>query len=329
MKSIFAILVAVCIISSVSAANLRNRLYYERAFEQFRRSMNKDYSTADEYIYRLNIFANNLDIIEKHNKLSKSWKMGVNKFADISHEEFVSSKLYLGEKSADPLKRTTIRSLNNKAPEAVDWTTKGVVADVKDQGSCGSCYAFSAVSAIESIFAINTTILQTLSVQEIVDCSTDYGNEGCGGGLRDFVMDYVIDNGICTAKDYPYITKEGACQKTCKKVTYAKLASHYTIKPTEEELEKVIAIQPPSVGIDGNGIQFYKSGILDDKDCGIYGINHGVLAVGYGEENGKKYFKIQNSWGDTWGENGYIRFARDVREGGLCRVAERVHVPVM
>lgn len=329
MKSIFVILIAICVISSVNAANLRSRVYYERAFEQYRRSLNKDYSTADEYIYRLNIFANNLDTIEKHNKLSKSWKMGVNKFADISPEEFVASKLHLGEQGKASLKKSPVRYLRNRAPEAVDWTTKGVVADVKDQRSCGSCYAFSGLAAIESIFAINTTILQTLSVQQIVDCSNDYGNYGCGGGLRDCVMDYVIDRGICLEKDYPYVADEGACQKTCEPVTYAKLAGHYTIEPQEDQLEKVIAIQPPSVGIDGSGIQFYKSGIFADEVCGSSGINHGVLAVGYGEEDGVKYFKIQNSWGADWGESGYVRFARNVREGGLCRVAERVHVPTM
>lgn len=313
----------VALFSAAFAFNLRSRAYYEKNFEMFRRTFHKEYSSLEEHNYRLSVFANNLDIINALNKQKSSWTAGINKFTDMTPEEFRTSKLYLGELSV-PRHRIPVRYIKHEPiPESIDWTTKGVVNEVVNQKSCGACYAFSGIAAIESLVAINTTKLIKLSAQQIVDCSGDYGNHGCNGGLRDHVMDYVIDNGICSEEDYPYIAKDQEC-KTCTPVPYAKISSHYQTDGSEDSLLQVLSKQPVSVGIFADTIMYYISGIFDHGCTGS--INHGVLAVGYGVENGTKYIKIQNSWGKDWGEDGYIRLIGGVNE---CSVAERVHVPVM
>merc|ERR1712159_639374 len=200
---------------------------------------------------------------------------------------------------------------------SVDWTTKGAVTPVKNQGQCGSCWAFSTTGATEGSMQIATGKLQSYSKQELVDCAGSFGNQGCNGGLMDNGFKYIEANGDALESSYAYTGKTGTCQKAKQAANELKkgVMTKFTDVQTDSEAQLMAAInqQPVSVAIeaDQSGFQFYKSGVFYGT-CGNK-LDHGVLAVGYGTDNGKDYWKIKNSWAATWGDKGYIRLARGTK----------------
>jgi C1A family cysteine protease len=151
-----------------------------------------------------------------------------------------------------------------------------------------------------------------------MDCSTSYGNHGCNGGLMDSAFKYVMANGLCTESAYPYRAVDGTCKSSsCTPSANSKITGYKDVTHTESSLGAALDGTPISIAIeaDQSGFQMYKSGVF----CGTCGTNldHGVLAVGYGDAGTEPYWKVKNSWGATWGENGYIRMCRNSNKCGI------------
>ncbi|EDL85703.1 cathepsin S [Rattus norvegicus] len=199
-----------------------------------------------------------------------------------------------------------------------------------DMGSCGSCWAFSAVGALEGQLKLKTGKLVSLSAQNLVDCSTEekYGNKGCGGGFMTEAFQYIIDNGgIDSEASYPYKAMDEKCHYDPK--NRAATCSRYIELPfgDEEALKEAVATKGPvSVGIDASHSSFflYQSGVYDDPSC-TENVNHGVLVVGYGTLDGKDYWLVKNSWGLHFGDQGYIRMARNNKNH--CGIASYCSYP--
>merc|ERR1712224_602099 len=208
-------------------------------------------------------------------------------------------------------------------PDSVDWVDGGAVSPVKDQGSCGSCWAFSTVGSLEGRAAIATGDLQQFSEQQFVDCDKDFGDEGCNGGLMDNAFKYLMQSkGACTEESYGYKGRGGACQiDSCSiGLPASSVTGFQDVDGNEKALEEAVAQGPVSVAVEADTVfQFYARGIVKTNFCGA-NLDHGVTAVGYGVENGVKYWKVKNSWGKMWGESGYIRLKKGKGGKGQCGI---------
>ena len=195
---------------------------------------------------------------------------------------------------------------------------------------CHAGWAFSAIASIEGQHALKTGKLVSLSVQNLIDCSSAEGNLGCSGGLMDWSFNYVIiNNGIDTEADYPYKAKDQQCAYKARS-RGANLNGITDIKSgNESSLQSAVAnVGPISVAIDASSaFHFYSSGVFDDSTCSDQrqSLNHGVTIVGYGTQNGKDYWLVKNSWDVTWGHRGYILMSRNKKN--QCGIATLASYP--
>ena len=204
-------------------------------------------------------------------------------------------------------------------PESVNWVEKGAVTPVKNQGQCGSCWSFSTTGALEGAYFIKKGKLLSFSEQELVDCDNFKNggkDHGCNGGLMDNAFKWIEKNdGLCLEKDYQYVSGEtktaGTCDKSCSPVEGSVITNYYDV-PASSDSDMMYALskQPVSVAIqaDQKDFQLYKSGVFTGE-CGTK-LDHGVLLVGYGSEENGDYYLLKNSWGETWGDEGYIKLGR-------------------
>jgi cathepsin L len=299
-----------------------------KEWDLFKQVHGKKYSPS-ENLKRKIIWENSHERIAAHNRRFDmgltTYRMAVNKFADLTFEEF--AKLYTSKTM--PIKtgmRNTHIMSNSPRAATVDWRNKGAVTGVKNQGGCGSCWAFSTTGSLEGQWFLKKGQLPSLSEQQLVDCSKSYGNNGCGGGLMDYAFKYIKDNGIMSESDYPYTGQDGDCHFDKSKVVATVTGYNDIPQGDENSLTDAISkVGPISVAIDATAnLQNYAGGILDDDSCDSYSLNHGVLAVGYGSEQAD-YYIVKNSWGSTWGDNGYLKMSRN--KNNQCGIATMASYP--
>ncbi|XP_039169668.1 ervatamin-B-like [Eucalyptus grandis] len=302
--------------------------------EQWMANYGRTYNDPQEKAMRQAIFTKNLQFIEDFNKSgNRTFKLGLNQFSDLTNEEFVRSHTgCLAPRRPEPAITTSVshQKLTGDVPDHIDWVEKGVVNAIKYQGHCGSCWAFSVVAAVEGIVGITNGTLPVLSEQQLVDCVTT--NFGCGGGYLEYAFEYIIQNqGIASEDSYPYEAEQGTCDATKAEEHAAQIKGFTHVPSGEDELTKAVAQQPVSVIIPSSGQEFqYYSGGVFNGECGPT-LDHAVVVVGYGtSEEGTDFWKIRNSWGETWGERGYMRIQRGSGSSeGICKVASAASYPTV
>jgi len=320
-------------VASVAAIGGHERGYYEEKFVNWMKEHNIEVGNGQLFTHFLENFINNDKIIEEHNNQNLSYTLGHNQFSHMDVNEWREAmRLGLGYPTAPASDSVhSAPSDVSTLSSSVDWRQSGAVTAVKDQGQCGSCWSFSATGAMEGANKIKTGKLVSLSEQHFVDCDNN-GDHGCNGGLMDNAFAWAKSNGgVCSESDYSYNAKKGDCQdKTCG-THYAQPSSYTDVqKNSESALMSALEKQPVSVAIeaDQSTFQLYKSGVLTAA-CGT-NLDHGVLAVGYGTDNGVNYWTVKNSWGPNWGEGGYIRLSRDVSQRqGQCGILSSASYPNM
>ncbi|CAL9758747.1 unnamed protein product [Musa acuminata subsp. burmannicoides] len=302
-----------------------------RLYEEWMAKHRRSYDAVGEKEKRFEVFKDNLRFVDAHNAAAEAggrgFHLGLNRFADLTNEEYRAA--YLATRPPATAGRNRVAShryvhhAGDELPASVDWRAEGAVAAVKDQGRCASGWAFATIAAVEGINKIVTGDLIRLSEQELVDCDTAY-NLGCNGGIVDYAFAFIISNGgIDTEDDYPYKGHEDKCNWLRKNAKAVSIDGFEDVPTNDEKaLLKAVANQPVSVAIEAGSREFqlYRSGVFTGR-CGT-DLDHGAVIVGYGTDHGKDYWIVRNSWGEDWGEAGYIRMERSVNtSAGKCGIA--------
>ena len=302
---------------------------------------------SEEGLKRYRIFKDNLKIIKEHNSRQDDYRLGVNKFADLSTEEFSEQYLMKPEVKRKQMEKM-VRNLREEGYfdryaddddqklfdstenfsnsyqqySPINWNSS--LGPARNQGPCGSCWTFAITGVLESFRNRKARKnLDYLSTQQLVDCDTN--NNGCNGGDFYWAFKYTQTNGLVDETKYPYKAQEESCQSingfSTTKISDFSYCSNYrtvsSLKCTEDKVYQNLQKGVSAVGIDGSMIQLYEKGIFT-FNCSSD--NHAVILTGYGVDvvTGKEYFLIRNSWGTSWGENGYIRVARNLNNKNSC-----------
>jgi cathepsin L len=270
---------------------------YQSAFTFWMQEYQKSYA-HEEFQYRYGIFRDNMDFIAAHNNAKKGFTLAMNQFGDLTLPEF--SNIFLGTKYTAPAPQniSSPSKVNFAPPASFDWRTRGAVTGIKNQEQCGSCWSFSTTGSTEGCHYLTTKKLVGLSEQNLMDCSTSQGNEGCNGGLMTQAMQYIIDNkGIDTEASYPYTAQDGTCNFNAANIG-ATLTGYTNVNSGDEnDLLNKAYVGPTSVAIDAsqNSFQFYSSGVYYDSGCSSTQLDHGVLVVGWGTDakSGSDYWIVK------------------------------------
>jgi len=292
---------------------LSSAVKYGIEFDDFTERFNRTYLDEAERTFRFTVFATNMKRVEEINaRPGQTWLAGVTKFSDLTPVEF---RRTVGLWSKKPEGMTTYTNAQEiivmDVPDTIDWRKKNAVTRVKNQEQCGSCWAFSATGVLESAHAIKTGQLVELSEQQLVDCSGEYGNMGCNGGMPSWALEYVRYNkGQDTEDSYPYTGQDGSCQFSSSSVGATVTDVMNITQGDETSLKSALGtVGPVSVCFDvSNDLANYKSGVYSSDECSSdpMQVNHAVLAVGYDTTASTPYLIVKNSWGEDFGINGYF-----------------------
>lgn len=345
--------VLVCVMLTIlqiaqGAPNKYSHEFYATKFYEYTQTHNLAWRDGTEFVRRLSVFADNWDKIEAHNnKFGVTYTMAINKFAHYTLDEF-HTVIHSGTKPPLSIPRQQCNSTSDSsscsspprvsqrpnayAPQAksIDWVALGAVTPAKDQGQCGSCWAFSTTGALEGAYFVKSGTLLSFSEQQLVSCDTSNG--GCDGGWMDNAFSWLGSHGGITQEaDYPYTSgtsqSNGSCDPSQIHNVPNTAPTGYTDVPagSVSDLQQAVQKQPVAIAIDASddAFQFYSSGVIT-SGCNQE-LDHGVLLVGYGKLQGVPYWKVKNSWGDTWGMAGYILIERSA--ANQCGILDAASYP--
>lgn len=306
----------------------------------FKMQYGKSYATSEEDQYRFKTFLERKHSIAEHNsryeKGEVTYKKGLNKFSDMAPHELASRMNGCGsvnrtifKKNIQP-KKIHIRAKNATLPDRIDWREKGAVTPVKDQGACQASWAFSVTGALEGRYFLKKGDLKSFSEQNLIDCTSIYGNDGCCGGDIAISFYYVeLQGGIDLEEDYPYTEEKGDCNYVENGAILTD-SGYERVNPNDENaLMSAVSEGPVSAVIHVNLDSFmdYQGGIYYEYEENEKDLFSEVLVVGYDSEDGNDFWIVKNSLGDQWGEEGYLKIARN--KSNNCGIASEASFPLI
>ena len=272
---------------------------------------------AGEDRMRFRMFRSNAEFVADANEEGGSAEFALNFFSAMTADE---KRQYLGLNITGHLPNAPVLSSAplQAAPAKKLWTNEGAVTEVKNQGRCGSCWTFGAVGGLESRYKAKSGVLRNFAEQEYLDCVYEGLNrDGCNGGWPDDCYTYSKHNGgrLAATKDYHYGPVDVKCEASSKPnamVAY-KITGFENVRAGESANIAALASGSLAVAFQvTNYFQQYSKGIIKDTTCSGRP-NHAVTAVGYTEN----FVLVKNSWGTGWGDQGFVKFARNYDNCGL------------
>ncbi|KAF5218417.1 hypothetical protein ECC02_008659 [Trypanosoma cruzi] len=335
----FVAMATTAVATAVSAMTVTSDEDYlaQYTFEKYIADFGKRYADPEEHRKRAAIFKENLAKVRAFNgALGRSYRLGINKFSDMTKEEFnakFNGRVAAPQSTQSP-QRAPYKRTKATFPEALNWqdAKNPVLTPVKDQGFCGSCWAHAATESVESMYAISSGKLLTLSTQQITSCVNNTrkcgGSGGCGGGTAQLAWEYIMNTGgITLDAEYPYVSGEtsvtGRCVLNRSMPRVVNVYGYASLPHNDYEavIEALVQKGPLAVSVAASDWMFYTGGVFDGcgKDGENITISHAVQLVGYGTDNktNQDYWVVRNSWGEGWGENGFIRLLRK-KHNELC-----------
>jgi C1A family cysteine protease len=314
-----SIMKAAFLLATVAAA--------EPTFEEWKAMFGISTNAADDAVMRGKYNAN-VEKIQAMNAENNGATFAVNQFAAMDATEWSA---YLTRSNASRDTSLPVLGVHShdgsELATSIDWTSRGAVTAVKDQGSCGGCWSFAATGGLEGANSVASGRLVSLAEQQFLDCDT--ADSACNGGLEYNGWNYFKQQrqAICTESSYPYTARKGTCQQsscTAGLAGGAITGVTHVQSGSASALQSALNSRPVAIGIeaDQTAFQFYSSGILSGT-CGTR-LDHSVLAVGYDTTSG--YWKVKNSWGSSWGESGYVRLSMS---GDKCGILDDASFPVV
>lgn len=286
-------------------------------FDAYQAKWGRKY-VGEEYIRRIQYFESHVHVVKRLQDMEHGTAIYsyFGPFADASPEEMDKRMGLLPSNMLEQMPEAPL--LNERMDSSLNWVAKGAVNPIKNQGSCGSCWAFSTACTLEGTGFVSTGKLVSVSEQNIVDCDVGGFDDGCGGGLPSRALQWSADNGgLASEQAYPYTARDGSCRRGVSKIIHN--TGYQRISQNENQIAQALAKYGPlSIAVDANGFNGYHSGVLKNPSCSTTGLNHAINIVGYGS-SGLEYWMVRNSWGTSFGEQGYIRMARGHCQCGLCR----------
>ena len=356
--SILALTVAALASSTTALLPILNE-EMTNLFDAYKKEFGHSFNSLVEEERSLLVFIDNMEMITAHNKRfeagEETYSLSLNQYAHITAEQFreMNMKFKLPEDRVSTAAHIheapsvgTFRGSRNLAAAGIDWREHGAVTPVKNQGSCGSCWTFSTTGAVEGAHFLATGELVSLSEQQLLNCVRDGAWTCDTGGVIDWGFQYIVDvGGIVKESDMPYENVNGGAHGACpftsnymggSNMFGASISSFVDIGRNDEAgLADALLHQPVAIAIDASArsFQFYSSGVYDPDTCCEYGactprdLDHAVLAVGFGtdEVTGEEYWIVKNSWGATWGDEGFVKMVKG--KGSKCGVATVASYP--
>ncbi|CAF1350741.1 unnamed protein product [Adineta steineri] len=338
----------------------------ESLFKNWLDQHDRDYNSFAEYQQRMIVFKENYIQIQKMNEVfGHDMKFELNKFSDLTEDEFRNTILMRPQAPPihSPSRFMKVENVED-LPASFDWREHNAVTPVKDQGSVGTCWAFSTVQNVEGQWFLKSKTLTNLSVEQIVDCDgmqkIDSAQADCGvyGGWPFLSFQYLIKQGgiepetaypycagtktpcePCNAPGYnktlcgppiPFCYIKDSCESkldSTKFVSNLKVVDWKAINEDETTIANALMTTGPlSVALNAEMLQFYHKGVFNPIFCNPKNLDHAVLLVGWGEEGSKPYWIVKNSWGTSWGEQGYFRI---LRGKGTCGINTQVTTAIL
>ena len=293
------------------------------SFDTWALAHGREYASPSERSTRKTIFNENMILATKHNARESTFTMGATIFADLTLAEFTATFLFNSTASSHTKFSDADSEVNINTPSyppSKNWIPSGCISSPINQGQCGSEWAIVATEVLEWTCCLSKSAksLVSLSVQEVVDCSTGQGGQGCSGGFITSGWQYAMAaDGLCTESAYPYAQKDGKCvaglcPHQCRPTSIVNVAAN-----NANATLNAISNQPIAVLVQGSSsaFQMYTSGVISGPACGTM-IDHSLAVTGYDSTAKIPYITAMNSWGEAWGENGFVRIALDPSANG-------------